>query len=76
MTRNGSLYVHGHDKNSDGTLKSYMDYSAGRDHDTKSIWHQAGCKLLSEYIVPCTCCNGLPDQKGLKADEIDYFLLT
>ncbi len=64
------------DKNSDGTLKSYMDYSPEEIMTQSILSIKQDVKLLSEYIVPLggIRLKALFDQKGLKADEIDYFL--
>jgi 3-oxoacyl-[acyl-carrier-protein] synthase-3 len=66
----------GCDKNGDGSLKSYMDYTP-EEVISKSIFSiKQDVKLLSEYIVPLggRKLKALFDEKGLKSDEIDYFL--
>jgi 3-oxoacyl-[acyl-carrier-protein] synthase-3 len=66
----------GSDKLKDGTLKSYLDYTH-EEIINKSIFSiKQDVKLLSEYIVPLggIKLKALFDKKGMKSEEIDYFL--
>src|SRR5882724_15980 len=66
----------GSEKEPDGTLKSYMDFSP-KEILTKSILSiKQDVKLLGEYIVPLggKKLKELLDEKGVKSEEVDYFL--
>lgn len=74
-TMEACMYM-GSEKQADGTLKSYLDYSPHEvlDHSILSI--KQDVKLLSENIVPLGG-EGLKsalDKHGVKSEEIDYFL--
>lgn len=64
------------DKEEDGSLKSYLDYSPAEimSHSVLSI--KQDVKLLSENIVSLggTYLKSLFSRKGLNIEEIDYFL--
>jgi 3-oxoacyl-[acyl-carrier-protein] synthase-3 len=66
----------GSEKQPDGSLKSYLDYSPHEilDHSVLSI--KQDVKLLSENIVPLggVGLKSALDKHGVKATEIDYFL--
>jgi 3-oxoacyl-[acyl-carrier-protein] synthase-3 len=64
------------EKQADGTLKSYLDFSA-EELAEKSIFSiKQDIKLLSDNIVPLGAkkIKAIFDRKGLSADDIDYFL--
>jgi len=66
----------GSEKMPDGSLKSYMDFSP-KEILTKSILSiKQDVKLLGEYIVLLggIRLKSLFEEKGLKPEEIDYFL--
>jgi 3-oxoacyl-[acyl-carrier-protein] synthase-3 len=64
------------DKLKDGTLKSYMDFTPEEIMAQSILSLKQDVKLLSEYIVPLggIKLKALFDEKGLTADDIDYFL--
>jgi len=66
----------GSDKLKDGTLKSYMDYTPEEIMVQSILSLKQDVKLLSEYIVPLggIKLKSLFEQKGLTANDIDYFL--
>ena len=64
------------EKQSDGTLKSYLDFTP-EEIMTKSILSiKQDIKLLSDNIVPLGArkIKQIFDRKGLTSDDIDYFL--
>lgn len=66
----------GADKNKDGTLKGFMDYTP-EEVMTKSIFSvKQDINLLSDNIVPLggKKIKEIFDRKGLKATDIDHFL--
>ena len=66
----------GADKNKDGTLKGFMDYTP-EEVMTKSIFSvKQDIGLLSDNIVPLggKKIKEIFDRKGLKAADIDHFL--
>ncbi len=66
----------GSDKAEDGSLISYKDFSP-EDLVGKSVMSiKQDVKLLGEYVVPLgiTKMREAMEKRGLKADEVDYFL--
>lgn len=64
------------EKQSDGTLKSYLDFTP-EEIMTKSILSiKQDISLLSDNIVPLGAkkIKEIMDKKGLTSDDIDYFL--
>jgi len=66
----------GSEKLADGTLKGYLDYTPEEISSQSILSIKQDVKLLSEYIVPLggIRLKSLFEEKGLKSDEIDYFL--
>lgn len=66
----------GSDKEKDGLLKSYMDYTPEEIMLQSVLSLKQDVKLLSEHIVPLggIKLKALFEEKGLTADDIDYFL--
>lgn len=66
----------GSDKEPDGTLKSYMDFSSSELMDRSVLSIKQDVKLLSESIVPLggKKLQDIINRKGLNIEEIDYFL--
>jgi len=64
------------DKQKDGSLKSYMDYSPEEIMSQSILSLKQDVKLLSENIVKLggIKLKALFDEKGLKASDINYFL--
>ncbi len=64
------------DKQADGTLKSYMDYTPAEMIAQSVLSMKQDVKLLSENIVPLggIKLKALFEKKRLKASDIDYFL--
>jgi 3-oxoacyl-[acyl-carrier-protein] synthase-3 len=64
------------DKEPDGTLKSYMDFSPSELMDRSVLSIKQDVKLLSESIVPLggKKLQDIINRKGFKIEEIDYFL--
>jgi len=64
------------DKEPDGTLKSYMDFSSSELMDRSVLSIKQDVKLLSESIVPLggKKLQEIINRKGFKIEEIDYFL--
>ena len=64
------------DKQKDGSLKSYMDYSPEEIMAQSILSLKQDVKLLSENIVKLggIKLKALFDEKGLKASDINYFL--
>ncbi len=60
----------------DGTLKSYMDYTPEEIMSKSILSIKQDIKLLSDNIVPLggKRIKEIFEQKGLDADEVDYFL--
>jgi 3-oxoacyl-[acyl-carrier-protein] synthase III len=66
----------GSEKEEDGHLKSYMDFTP-EEILARSIFSiKQDVKLLSEYIVPLggLRLKSLLEEKGVKTEEIDFFL--
>ncbi|MEP7277478.1 MAG: beta-ketoacyl-ACP synthase III [Bacteroidota bacterium] len=66
----------GSEKQKDGTLKSYMDYTPQEIMAQSVLSLKQDVKLLSEYIVPLGAIKlkALFEEKGLTANDIDFFL--
>ena len=66
----------GSDKQKNGQLKSYMDFSPEEIMAQSVLSLKQDVKLLSEHIVPLggIRLKALFEAKGLSANEIDYFL--
>jgi len=66
----------GADKLSDGTLKSYMDYSTAEIMDKSILSIKQDISLLSNNIISLggKKIKEIFDRKGLDVDDIDYFL--
>jgi len=64
------------DKQKDGSLKSYMDYSPEEIMSQSILSLKQDVKLLSENIVKLggIKLKALFDEKGLKSSDINYFL--
>ena len=64
------------DKNEDGTLKSYMDYSPKEINDKSILSIKQDVKLLGENIVRLGFkkLEGAIKNKGINVDDITYFL--
>jgi 3-oxoacyl-[acyl-carrier-protein] synthase III len=64
------------EKQADGTLKSYMDYSGDEIKQKSLLSIKQDVKLLSENIVPLggVGLKAALDKHGVKSSEIDYFL--
>jgi 3-oxoacyl-[acyl-carrier-protein] synthase-3 len=64
------------DKNEDGTLKSYMDYTAEEILEKSILSIKQDVKLLSENIVPLGGIGVVTVLKkhGMQSSEIDHFL--
>ncbi|MCH2230078.1 MAG: beta-ketoacyl-ACP synthase III [Crocinitomicaceae bacterium] len=64
------------DKNEDGTLKSYMDYSPQEINDKSILSIKQDVKLLGENIVRLGFkkLEGAIKNKGINVDDITYFL--
>ena len=64
------------EKLEDGTLRSYMDYSAADIIDHSILSMKQDVKLLSEYVVPLGIdkMKEVFENHGLKAADINYFL--
>ncbi|RYZ29485.1 MAG: StlD/DarB family beta-ketosynthase [Chitinophagaceae bacterium] len=66
----------GSEKNSDGTLTSYLDYTPD-DLKSKSVLSiKQDVKLLSEHIIPMggRKLKDIFDRRGIKSEEVDHFL--
>jgi 3-oxoacyl-[acyl-carrier-protein] synthase III len=66
----------GSEKMPDGTLKSYMDFTPGEIMTRSILSIKQDIKLLSDNIVPLggKRIKEIFEEKGLVADEVDYFL--
>jgi len=66
----------GSEKEADGTLKSYMDFSPEEILSKSLLSIKQDVKLLGENIVPLggLKLKSLFQEKGMKPEEIDYFL--
>lgn len=66
----------GSDKMSDGTLKSYKDYTPEELQNQSILSIKQDVKLLSENIVRLgfTRFKEIMDEKGMSVNEIDHFL--
>jgi len=66
----------GSEKLADGTLKGYLDFTPDEISSQSILSIKQDVKLLSEYIVPLggIRLKTLFEEKGLKSEEIDYFL--
>jgi len=66
----------GSEKMKDGTLKGYMDWTPEEIVSKSILSVKQDVKLLSEYIIPLggAKLKALVKEKGLKIEEIDYFL--
>jgi 3-oxoacyl-[acyl-carrier-protein] synthase III len=66
----------GSDKQKDGMLKSYMDYTPEEIMIQSILSLKQDVKLLSEHIVPLggIKLKALFEKKGLTTNDIDYFL--
>ncbi len=64
------------EKQPDGTLKSYMDFTPEEIMDKSILSIKQDIKLLSDNIVPLggKRIREIFERKGLDADEVDYFL--
>src|SRR6201996_593453 len=64
------------EKMSDGTLKSYMDFTPEEIMTQSILSIKQDIKLLSDNIVPLggKKIKEIFEEKGLDADEVDYFL--
>jgi 3-oxoacyl-[acyl-carrier-protein] synthase-3 len=64
------------DKQPDGTLKSYMEYSHDEIINKSILSIKQDVKLLSENIVPLggVGLKAALDKHGVKSSEVDYFL--
>jgi 3-oxoacyl-[acyl-carrier-protein] synthase-3 len=64
------------EKQPDGTLKSYMDYTPEEIMDKSILSIKQDIKLLSDNIVPLggKRIREIFERKGLDAGEVDYFL--
>jgi len=71
-----SCMYQGGEKQADGSLKSYMDYSPDEILSNSLLSIKQDVKMLSEYIVPLggVRLKSLFEEKGLTTDDIDYFL--
>ena len=60
----------------DGTLKSFMDYEPSEIASNAIFSMKQDVRLLGEYIVAFGFekLKAIFDSKGLKSDEVDYFL--
>jgi len=69
------MYMAG-DKQEDGSLKSYMDYSPAEIMAEAILSMKQDVKLLSRHIVSLGFdkLKLILDRRGVKADEISYFL--
>lgn len=66
----------GCEKQKDGTLKSYLDFSPGELTEKSVLSIKQDVKLLSENIVPFggVGLKASLEKHGIKAEDIDYFL--
>ncbi len=64
------------EKEKDGTLKSYLDYSPAEIMNKSVLSIKQDTRLLSENIVPLgtSKLKSIFNNKGLNINEIDYFL--
>ena len=64
------------EKQSDGTLKSYLDFTPEEIMTRSILSIKQDIKLLSDNIVPLGArkIKQIFDKKGLTSDDIDYFL--
>lgn len=64
------------EKEKDGTLKSYLDYSPAEIMNKSVLSIKQDTRLLSENIVPLgtSKLKSIFSNKGLNINEIDYFL--
>ncbi len=72
----GACMYMGCEKQKDGTLKSYHDYSPHEIIDQSILSIKQDVKLLSKNIVPYggVGLKAALDKHGIKSAEIDYFL--
>jgi 3-oxoacyl-[acyl-carrier-protein] synthase-3 len=64
------------DKEPDGTIKSYMDYSAEEVAEKSVLAMKQDVRLLDKYIVDLgyETLKNICDKRGFSVNEIDYFL--
>ena len=72
----GACMYMGCEKQKDGTLKSYQDYSPQEVIDKSILSIKQDVKLLSKNIVPYggVGLKAALDKHGIRSEEVDYFL--
>ncbi len=66
----------GSEKNPDGTLTSYLDYTPDELKEKSILSIKQDVKLLSEHIIPLggRKLKEIMDRRGIKSEEVDHFL--